>query len=69
MRSDIEKLITSRPSWQLLQDKTYQDMLTALDIANRERDHASAKILEEMLAQRKTAIFNGINPNMLEGQP
>ena len=69
MRSDIEKLITSRPSWQLLQDKTYQDMLVALDIANRERDHASAKILEEMLAQRKTAIFNGINPNMLEGQP
>ena len=69
MRSDIEKLITSRPSWQLLQDKTYQDMLVALDIANRERDHASAKILEEMIAERKTAIFNGINPNMLEGQP
>jgi hypothetical protein len=64
MRDDIKALIESRPSWRLLTDKTYQDLLAARDIAAKEKDHATVEILDAMIAEQKDAILNNLNPKM-----
>ena len=64
MRDDVRALIESRPSWRLLTDQTYQDLLAAREIASRENDHASVKILDQMIAEQKNTILNGLDPKI-----
>jgi hypothetical protein len=64
MRQDIADLLRNRPSWRLLTDQTYQDLLAARDIAIKEKDHASVEILDKMIAEQKDTILSGLNPKI-----
>ena len=64
MRDDVRALIESRPSWRLLTDPIYKDLLAAREIAAKEKDYASVEILDQMIAEQKNTILNGLDPKM-----
>jgi predicted metal-dependent hydrolase len=64
MRDDIRAIIENRPSWRLMQDSVYKDLLAAREIAAKEKDHKTVAVLDEMIAQHKDTILNGLDPKM-----
>lgn len=60
MRDDIRAIIENRPSWRLMQDPMYKDLVAARAIAAKENDHPTVAVLDEMIALRKDTILNAI---------
>lgn len=57
MRSDIQKLIESRPLYKLMMDRDYRELLEAIDYAQKTHNHAAEKELENMLEERKRIVL------------
>lgn len=64
MRDDVRALIENRPSWRLMQDQYLKDLLAARDIALSEKDTETLTVLDQMIAERKHTILNGLDPKM-----
>lgn len=64
MRDDIRAIIENRPSWRLMQDGVYKDLVAAREIALKEKDLETVRILDEMISQHKDTILNNLNPGL-----
>lgn len=58
MRADIEKLLNRRPSWILHQDKTYQELLEAIEYAKKSDNTEALEELKIWLEQRRIMLLD-----------
>jgi predicted YcjX-like family ATPase len=57
MRDDIKQLIENRPSWRLITDREYQDLVLAIEYAKKNNNQPALQELELMLEQRRKTLL------------
>lgn len=57
MREDIKKLIESRPLWKLHNNKEYQDIVAAIEYAEKHNNKSAAAELKIMLLELKEQLL------------
>jgi hypothetical protein len=58
MRQDILDIVKNRPSWILTNDKEYQELLQAIEYAQKHKITHAETELRELLDKRRTALLD-----------